>query len=93
MNKNMRSKSPGISIGLCALALAAGLTAQGAAPVITNLTVAGGVVWFSVQSELGVTNRIQCCTNLGQPEWEVLTNLMVSESPYWFTNAAAATVT
>ncbi|HOW79962.1 MAG TPA: hypothetical protein PK406_11005, partial [Verrucomicrobiota bacterium] len=81
MNKNLSSKSPGISLGLCALALAAGLTAQGAAPVITNLTVVGGVVQFGVQSELGLTNRIQCCTNLGQPEWEVLTNLVVSESP------------
>ncbi|HOS74079.1 MAG TPA: SUMF1/EgtB/PvdO family nonheme iron enzyme [Candidatus Paceibacterota bacterium] len=92
MNKNLSSKSPGISLGLCALALAAGLTAQGAAPVITNLTVVGGVVQFGVQSELGLTNRIQCCTNLGQPEWEVLTNLVVSESPYWFMDAAAAAV-
>jgi len=34
----MSSKFPGISIGLCALALAAGLTAQGAAPVITSFS-------------------------------------------------------
>jgi len=92
MNRSMRSKSPRISVGLCALALAAGLTAQGAAPVITNLTVVGGVVQFGVESELGLTNRIQCCTNLGQPEWEVLTNLVVSESPYWFVDAAAVGV-
>ncbi len=92
MNRSRRSKSPRISVGLCALALGAGLTAQGAAPVITNLTVAGGVVQFGVESELGVTNQIQCCTNLGQPEWQVLTNLVVTESPYWFVDGAAPPV-
>jgi len=74
------------------VALAAGSTAQGAAPVITNLTMVGGVVQFGVASELGLTNRIQCCTNLGQPEWEVLTNLVVTQSPYWFVDAGAVGV-
>lgn len=64
MTRSMISKSPRISVGLWALALGAGLTAQAAAPVITNLTVVGGVVQFGVESELGLTNRIQCCTNL-----------------------------
>jgi len=49
-------------------------------------------VRFGVQSELGLTNQIQCCTNPGQPNWVVLTNLVVSTSPYWFVDAGAAAV-
>ncbi len=61
-------------------------------PLITNLTVVGGVAQFSVQSALGVINQIQCCTNLGQAEWQVLTSLVVSESPYRYVDAGAAGV-
>lgn len=42
-----------------------------------------------MHSDLGITNRIECCTNLGQPNWGELTNLLVTESPYWFVDAAA----
>ncbi len=44
MNRSRRSKSSRISVGLCALALAAGLTAQGAAPVITSFSGNGVLV-------------------------------------------------
>jgi len=44
MNRNLSSKFPRISIGLCVLALAAGLTAQGAAPVITSFSGNGVLV-------------------------------------------------
>jgi formylglycine-generating enzyme required for sulfatase activity len=76
-------------IGLSALALGAGVGAQGAALVITNITMVGATPQFAVQSDLGVTNQIQCSTNLSQTNWLVLTNLVVTESPYWFVDVAA----
>jgi formylglycine-generating enzyme required for sulfatase activity len=59
-------------------------------PVITNLTMVGGVLQFSVQSELGFTNQVQCCTNLSQTNWVVLTNVMVAQSPYLFVDVSMA---
>ena len=82
----MKSKSRTMRIGLCALALGAGMAAQGAAPVITDTAM---VPRFTIQSDLGVTNQIQYCTNLNQTNWVVLTNLVVTESPYWFVDVGA----
>ena len=81
-----------MKLSLCALALGAGLAAQAAALVITNFTLAGATPQFGVQSDLGITNYIECCTNLSQRNWVVLTNLVVTESPYWFVDAAAPPV-
>ena len=63
--------------------------AQAAAPIITNLTMVGAAPRFAVQSDLGITNQIQCCTNLSQTNWVALTNLLVAQSPYWFVDVAA----
>ena len=59
---------------------------------IPNMTLVGATPQFGVHSDLGITNQIQCCTNLSQPNWVVLTNLVVTESPYWFVDAAAPPV-
>ena len=88
-NKSMKTKSRIMSIGLCALALGAAVVTQGAAPVITNITMVGATPQFGVQSALGVTNQIQYCTNLNQTNWVVLTNLVVTQSPYWFVDVNA----
>jgi len=82
----MKSKSRTMRIGLCALALGAGMAAQGAAPVITDTAL---VPRFTIQSDLGVTNQIQYITNLTQTNWVVLTNLVVTQSPYWFVDVDA----
>ena len=74
----MKTKSRTMSIGLCALALGVGMAAQGAAPVITDTAL---VPRFTIQSDLGVTNQIQYCSNLNQTNWVVLTNLVVTQSP------------
>ncbi len=92
MNQNISRRATTLRAGLCALVLGTGLAAQAAAPVITNLTLAGATAQFGVYSDLGITNQIQCCTNLGQPGWEVLTNLVVTESPYWYVHAGALAV-
>jgi len=38
---------------------------------------------------VGVTNQIQYSTNLTQTNWVVLTNLVVTQSPYWFVDVTA----
>ncbi len=81
-----------MKLSLCALALEAGLAAQAAAPVITNITMVGATPQFGVHSDLGITNQIECSTNLSQPNWVVLTNLVVTESPYWFVDEGAPPV-
>ena len=85
----MKAALQAVSVGLCALAFGTSLAAQGAAPVITNITMVGATPRFGVRSDLGITNQIQCCTNLSQTNWVVLTNLLVAQSPYWFADVAA----
>ena len=85
----MKTALQAVRIGLSALALATGVAAQAAAPVITNITMVGATPRFGVQSDLGITNQIQCRTNLSQTNWMVLTNLLVAQSPYWFVDATA----
>ncbi len=60
--------------------------------VITNVTMVGATVRFGVQSALGITNQIQCCTNLSQTSWVVLTNLLVEQSPYYFVDVTVPPV-
>ena len=85
MNKLTTAMKP----SLCALVLGAGVAAQAAPLVITNITMVGATPQFAVLSDLGVTNQIQCSTNLSQTNWVVLTNLLVAQSPYWFGDVAA----
>jgi sulfatase modifying factor 1 len=85
----MKNRATAIKLSLGALALWACMAAHAAAPVITNITMVGATPQFGVQSDLGVTNQIQCCTNLSQTNWVVLTNLLVAQSPYWFVDVAA----
>jgi hypothetical protein len=85
----MQTKSQTISIGLCVMALGAGVAAQGAAPVITGTAM---VPSSTVQSDLSITNQIQYCTDLSQANWVVLTNLLVTQSPYRFVDADAPPV-
>jgi len=56
---------------------------------LTNITMVSATPQFAVQSDLGITNQIQYCTNLSQGWWLALTNVVVTESPYWFVDVAA----
>jgi formylglycine-generating enzyme required for sulfatase activity len=85
----MKHRTLAIKLSLGALALGTGFAARAAAPVITNLTMVGATPRFGVHSDLGITNQIQCCTNLSQTNWVTLTNLLVAQSPYWFEHLAA----
>jgi formylglycine-generating enzyme len=73
-------------ISLCALAVGAGAAAQAAAPAITNVAM---VPRLSIVSDVGAADQIEYCTHLGQSNWVVLTNLVVTQSPYLFVDMAA----
>ena len=71
---------------LCALVLSAAARAQAAAPVINAVAM---VPRLTIQSDLNVINQIQYRTNLTQTNWVTLTSLVVTQSPYWYVDAAA----
>ena len=76
------------AVSTAAISLLAVFAAQAAAPVITDTAL---VPRFTIQSDLGVTNQIQYSTSLSETNWVVLTNLVVTESPYWFVDVDAPT--
>ena len=86
MSKSMKTKLRAISIGLCALALGVLITAQGAASVFIDTAMVQG---FPIQSDLGATNQVQYRINLSETNWVVLTNLVVTQSPFWFVDMDA----
>src|SRR3982751_1896847 len=55
-----------------------------AGPLAITTIAAGPAPRLNIQSDVGVTNQIQCTTNLNQGPWQVLTNLVVTQSPYVF---------
>jgi len=63
-----------------------GCLAAQAAPVITNILLLPGL---KIHSEAGITNQISYATRVNPTNWVVLTNLLVTESPYWFADASA----
>jgi formylglycine-generating enzyme len=73
-----------ISIVVWPLALSLGVTAQATPLTVTNITVTAGHPQMTIHGDVGVTNQIQYRTNLNQSQWQVLTNLVVAQSPYAF---------
>jgi hypothetical protein len=61
-------------------------TAGASAPSITSVRKARGDPQLLIQSDVAITNQIECATSLSRGNWEVLTNLVVAESPYTFTD-------
>ena len=73
----------GLTLAVWAAAVVA---AFGQTPVITNLAL---VPRLTIHSPLGVTNQIQYTNRLSGSNWLVLTNLVVTQSPYWFVDVSA----
>jgi hypothetical protein len=82
----MKSVTRCINVGITAAALQVGLATNGAVPIITNIAM---VPRLTIQSPAGITNQIQYATNLTQTNWRVLTNLLVTQTQYWFVDLAA----
>jgi formylglycine-generating enzyme required for sulfatase activity len=55
-------------------------------PYITNVTMSGGAPQLTIVGDVGATNEILSATNITQTNWAVLTNIVVSKSPYTFTD-------
>jgi len=81
-------------MGLCALALAVGAGIQATADEVTEVVMvpSGGtlVPRLTIEGVVGAQHQIQYCIGLRQPNWRVLTNLVVAHSPYWLVDAGAA---
>ncbi|MCX6902490.1 MAG: SUMF1/EgtB/PvdO family nonheme iron enzyme [Verrucomicrobia bacterium] len=74
--------------GVVPLLLVAGMAARGQAPVITNIALGPQL---TIVSEIGVTNQILYTNRLaGSNTWIVLTNLVVTQSPYPFVDGGAS---
>lgn len=58
---------------------------------ITNISIVDGYPELSIQSNIGITNQIQCNTDLSPSNWVVLTNLLVTQSPYSFVDESTPT--
>ncbi len=79
-------RGPVLFLALSLSLLAGARTALAAPPVITNIVM---VPSLTIESDLGVTNQIQFSTVLDTNDWQVLTNLLVLESPYRFFDVTA----
>src|ERR1035438_7716704 len=79
-----------LMMGLCALVLGACVTAKAGTLAIKNISIVNGNPQLFIQSDTGITNQIQCKTNLSQTNWVVLTNLLAEQSPYSFADVSTA---
>jgi formylglycine-generating enzyme len=68
------------------LVLWTGQAAQAAAPTIARTAMAPRL---TIQSDTNVLNKIQYTNILSQGNWASLTNLVVTQSPYWFADLTA----
>ena len=51
---------------------------------IRDINMVGNSPTLLIQSDTGITNQIECKMGLHQTDWQVLTNLLVTQSPYTF---------
>ena len=70
-----------------ALLLMATIPSSEAGPPTLTITLNGSGAQLTVSSDTGVTNQIQTATDLSQPSWSILTNFVVTTSPYLFSDA------
>src|SRR5665213_428139 len=67
------------------LAMNCTTTASGQ-PCITNVIMLGASPQLNIFGAVGSTNRILSVTNLAQTNWVVLSNMVVTQCPYTFTD-------
>jgi formylglycine-generating enzyme required for sulfatase activity len=76
--------APGALLVCFFLLIAVPSKSQAITPAITNITIAANGPNLVIMSDIGATNQIQSVVDLSQSSWEVLTNLLVTQSPYLF---------
>jgi len=62
------------------------ITASGQ-PSVTNVLMLGASPQLNILGAIGSTNQVQSVTDLSQTNWAVLTNIVVTQNPYAFTDA------
>jgi formylglycine-generating enzyme required for sulfatase activity len=72
------------------LAAAVYSTPAAGQPTITNVAMLGAAPQMSILGAVGTTNQIQSVTDLSQTNWVVLTNLVVTQSPYMFVDTVTS---
>ena len=60
------------------------LRSQAIPPAITNISITANGAQLVIMSDVGTTNQIQSVSDLNKPSWDILTNLVVTQSPYAF---------
>ncbi|HTL55449.1 MAG TPA: formylglycine-generating enzyme family protein [Candidatus Limnocylindrales bacterium] len=73
-----------------ALLLAATVSKTEAGPPILTMTLTSNGPQLNVIADPGVTNQILSATNLSQPSWSILTNVVVTTSPYLFLDTSTS---
>lgn len=63
------------------------LTTATGQPSCTNFAMAGAAPQMTILGEVGTTNQIWSATDLTQTDWAVVTNMVVTQNPYTFTDA------
>lgn len=81
------------TIGVAVLLLANANEASASPPAVSRLRFLNSRPELTIQSDLGFTNQIQISTNLNQSGWIVLTNLLVTQSPYTYLDATTPPAT
>src|ERR1035437_424172 len=79
-----------MKISLYALGLGACVAAHAAAPAAPGITGLAMIPQPTIESAVGVTNQIQYTNDLSSSAWAILTNVVVTHSPYTFIDASAA---
>ncbi|HZR18842.1 MAG TPA: formylglycine-generating enzyme family protein [Verrucomicrobiae bacterium] len=83
----MKSRPINLLLVTLGIAVLFGLSlseACASSPSIAGMNIVGGNLHLNITSDVGLTNQIQTATDLTQASWSVVTNLVVTQSNYWF---------
>jgi len=75
-----------LKASLVLFAMGVSVGAHAAAPLVTDISM---VPRLTVQGEVGAIHQIQYSSDLSQTNWTAITNLVVTQSPYWFVDVTA----
>jgi formylglycine-generating enzyme required for sulfatase activity len=83
MSQLNHQRGPAMIWVIMVLTLLACAVAKGQ-PGISNVTLTGASPQFNIFGTVGATNQVQTITDLRLTNWTVLTNILVTQSPYTF---------
>src|SRR5689334_22114420 len=78
------------ALSVCLLLVGVTSRTHAIPPALTNFTITVNGPSFLIMSDIGVTNQIQSVSDLSQSSWDILTNIVVTQSPYSFVDTITA---